>query len=32
MSLDKEDEQRLELLKKHIGDFPDFPKTGILFK
>lgn len=32
MSLDKEDEQRLELLKKHIGDFPDFPKAGILFK
>lgn len=25
-------EQRVELIKNHIGEFPDFPKKGILFK
>ncbi|KAG4071516.1 hypothetical protein HA402_011670 [Bradysia odoriphaga] len=26
------DEQRIELIKKNIGSFPDFPKEGILFR
>lgn len=26
------DEQKIELIKKNIGSFPDFPKEGILFK
>ncbi|CAD7081927.1 unnamed protein product [Hermetia illucens] len=26
------DEQRLAVVKEHIGEFPDFPKKGIVFK
>lgn len=26
------DEQKIELIKKHIGSFPDFPKEGIMFR
>lgn len=26
------DEQKIELIKKNIGSFPDFPKEGILFR
>lgn len=27
-----EEQQLIEFVKSHIGDFPDFPKPGILFK
>ncbi|XP_055688475.1 adenine phosphoribosyltransferase [Lutzomyia longipalpis] len=27
-----EDNARIELIKKHIGEYPDFPKKGIIFK
>lgn len=27
-----EEQQLIEIVKSHIGDFPDFPKPGILFK
>ncbi|GAB0086457.1 Adenine phosphoribosyltransferase [Sergentomyia squamirostris] len=26
------DKKRIELIKQHIGEFPDFPKKGIVFK
>ena len=28
----EQDEQRIELIKKSLGEFPDFPKAGINFK
>lgn len=27
-----DDSSKLQLIKDHIGEFPDFPKEGILFK
>jgi len=32
MQLSDEDQRRLELVKSKIGEFPDFPKSGINFK
>lgn len=28
----QEEQALIEVVKSHIGDFPDFPKPGILFK
>lgn len=32
MTFDSADEERLDLLKSKIGEYPNFPRDGILFK